>query len=69
MNHMSLNCVSCGACEDACPAGIPIAQIFSAVADRTQKAFGYQAGLDLEQKPPLVTFLKDELEDDHVQDH
>ncbi|MCX6650187.1 MAG: (Fe-S)-binding protein [Methanomassiliicoccales archaeon] len=69
MNHMSLNCVSCGACEDACPAGIPIAQIFAAVADRTQKAFGYQAGLDLGQRPPLITFLEEELEGDHVQGH
>lgn len=62
MNHMSLNCVSCGACEDACPAGIPIAQLFAMVSDRTQKAFGYRAGMDREQRPPLITFLEKELE-------
>lgn len=62
MNHMSLNCVSCGACEDACPAGVPIAQLFAMVSDRTQSAFKYRAGMDRQQRSPLITFLEKELE-------
>jgi len=67
MNHMSLNCVSCGACEDACPAGVPIAQVFAMVSDRTQRAFGYRAGMDRKQRPPLITFLEEELEGEDEQ--
>jgi len=65
MNHMSLNCVSCGACGDACPAGIPIDQIFAMVGDRTRAVFDYQSGLDVNERPPMITYMEQELEGDH----
>jgi formate dehydrogenase subunit beta len=61
MMHMSLSCVSCGSCEDACPMSIPVAQIFSMVADETQALFDYVAGRCLEESLPLKTFKEDEL--------
>jgi formate dehydrogenase subunit beta len=60
MSHMVLSCVSCGACEDACPVSIPVGKIFSWVADETQLAFGYSAGMELGEPLPLQSFLKDE---------
>lgn len=60
MSHMVLSCVSCGACEDACPASIPVGKVFSWVADETQPAFGYSAGADWGEPLPLQSFLKDE---------
>jgi formate dehydrogenase subunit beta len=60
MSHMVLSCVSCGACEDACPMSIPVGKIFSWVADETQPAFNYSAGMDWGEPLPLQSFLKDE---------
>jgi len=68
MTHMSLSCVSCGSCEDACPMSIPVAQVFSMIADETQELFNYNAGRSLEDPLPLKAYKEDELremEDDH----
>ena len=61
MMHMSLSCVSCGACEDACPMSIPVAQIFSMVADETQGSFDYVSGRDPNESLPLVAYKEEEL--------
>jgi formate dehydrogenase subunit beta len=60
-SHMALSCVSCGACEDACPMDIPVGQVFSLMADRAQEALGYVAGRSLEDALPLVDYEMDEL--------
>ncbi|MGB7297375.1 MAG: (Fe-S)-binding protein [Candidatus Aminicenantales bacterium] len=60
MSHMVLSCVSCGACEDACPVSIPVGKVFSWVADETQPAFNYSAGMHWGESLPLQSFLKDE---------
>jgi formate dehydrogenase subunit beta len=61
MAHMSLSCVSCGACEDACPADIRIAQLFSMVGDETRKLFEYRPGTNAAEPVPLATYQEDEL--------
>jgi len=60
-SHMILSCVSCGTCEDACPMSIPVAQVFSLLADRAQETLGYVAGRSLEDPLPLATYEMDEL--------
>ncbi len=60
MAHVGLTCVSCGACEDACPASIPIAQILSYVGDRVQAAFGYLPGNDVGEPVPLIKIEAEE---------
>ncbi|MCD4777217.1 MAG: 4Fe-4S binding protein, partial [Candidatus Aegiribacteria sp.] len=61
MAHMSLSCVSCGQCSDACPVSIPVADVFSYVADQTQNTFEYIAGLNDGDPLPLRQFRKAEL--------
>ncbi|MBN2185247.1 MAG: hypothetical protein JW746_07960 [Candidatus Krumholzibacteriota bacterium] len=61
MTHMSLSCVSCGFCTDACPTGIPVAEIFSYMADITQPTFEYIAGKNNGEPLPLRKFEKKEL--------
>jgi formate dehydrogenase subunit beta len=63
MSHMALSCVSCGACEDACPMSIPVAQVFTAVGDQVQDYFKYVPGREKEESPPLQIFLEDEFGD------
>ncbi|MFO7889078.1 MAG: 4Fe-4S dicluster domain-containing protein [bacterium] len=60
MSHMSLSCVSCGLCTDACPVSIPVAEIFSYVSNNTQEKFGYKSGQDKEEPIPLKTFKLEE---------
>lgn len=60
MSHMSLSCVSCGLCTDACPVSIPVADLFSYVADRTQDTFNYRSGKDKEEPVPLKTYREEE---------
>ena len=60
MLHMSLSCVSCGMCEDACPMAIPVAQVFTLVGDRNQEAFNYVPGRSVDEPLPLTTFKEGE---------
>jgi len=60
MSHMVLSCVACGACEDACPMSIPVAQIFTLVGDQTQKDFHYVPGRNRGEPLPLQDFVEDE---------
>jgi formate dehydrogenase subunit beta len=61
--HMSTACVGCGQCSNACPNDIPVMELFRTVAHRTQAAFGYLAGRDIEEKPPLSEFREKEFEE------
>ncbi len=61
MSHMSLSCVSCGLCTDACPVSIPVAEIFSYVAHNTQKQFSYSSGENKGEPIPLKTFKLEEV--------
>ena len=63
MLHMSLSCVSCGTCEDACPMSIPVAQVFSMIADRNQEAFQYVPGRSREEPLPLRVYQEEELQE------
>jgi len=58
--HMSTACVGCGQCSNACPNDIPVMEVFRTVAHHTQQAFGYEAGRDLEEAPPLSVFKESE---------
>lgn len=60
MSHMILSCVSCGACEDACPMNIPVSQVFSLVADDAQQLFDYKAGRDEQEPLPAVEYCEEE---------
>jgi formate dehydrogenase subunit beta len=47
---------------------IPVAQLFSMIADETQGLFDYVSGRSLEEPIPLIAYREDELhqmEDDH----
>ena len=61
--HMSLACVGCGQCSNACPNDIPVMELFRTIAHRTQKGFDYEAGRSLEENPPLSEFREDEFKE------
>ncbi len=60
MLHISMSCVGCGTCEDACPMSLPISQIYSNVADKVQEMFDYKSGVDLAEPRPLTTYEPEE---------
>jgi formate dehydrogenase subunit beta len=63
MAHMSTACVGCGQCSNACPNNIPLVELFRAIAHRTQRAFGYEAGRSIDERPPLSEFREHEFEE------
>lgn len=60
MAHMTLSCVSCGQCTDACPVFIPVASVFGYMADQVQTVFEYRAGVNDGVAVPLRRFQEDE---------
>ncbi|HXL03681.1 MAG TPA: 4Fe-4S dicluster domain-containing protein [Bacillota bacterium] len=62
MNHMSLSCVACGMCEEACPVDIRLFPLFARIARRTQGIMEYTPGRSPEDPLPFTTFREDELE-------
>ncbi len=60
LNHMSLSCVGCGMCTEACPSELPVGMVFRAIGQRVQSTFEYAPGRSVEDPLPLVTFKADE---------
>ncbi|MCE5208047.1 MAG: 4Fe-4S dicluster domain-containing protein [Chloroflexi bacterium] len=60
MNHMVLSCVGCGMCTEACPAELPVGQVFRTIGQRVQTTFDYLPGRSLDEPLPLITFKADE---------
>lgn len=63
MFHVSQTCVGCGACEEACPQGIPLTRYFKGNSERLQSIFSYISGRSVDEVIPYVTFQEDELKD------
>jgi ferredoxin len=49
--HHAGRCTLCGACEAACPQGLPLMLLNAWVAECVEKEFGHRTGYDLEEKP------------------
>ena len=62
MTHMGASCIGCGACEEACPSGIPLLKIFQLTGSNVQKLFDYVPGRRLEDELPPAAFKEDELQ-------
>ena len=52
--HLSDTCVACGACQDACPVGIPLLTLQLLMRRRLQERYAYEAGLEADRKSPLL---------------
>lgn len=58
--HLAGRCVDCGACDRACPMGVNVRKLSRKVAKDVKELFGYEAGVKLEEPPPLCTFKADD---------
>ncbi|MEZ4551145.1 MAG: 4Fe-4S dicluster domain-containing protein [Desulfobacterales bacterium] len=61
--HMSLSCVGCGQCSNACPNDIPVMELFRTTAFDVQNAFDYEPGRDRDDPLPLSVFREKEFTD------
>ncbi|NLY41900.1 MAG: 4Fe-4S dicluster domain-containing protein [Desulfovibrionales bacterium] len=60
VSHLAGRCTECGECERACPVDIPLMLLRRFMNKQVQDVFEHQAGTDLEQTPPLLTFKVEE---------
>jgi formate dehydrogenase subunit beta len=61
--HVAGRCVDCGECERVCPMGIPLRSLNKKVEKDILELFGYTAGIDVEQQPPLTTYQASDLDE------
>ena len=60
--HCAGRCTDCGACERACPQGIKVRQFTKKLEKDCLDMFGWEAGMSLDERPPLDTFKIDDPE-------
>ena len=58
--HLAGRCTECGECERACPMDIPILSLRQKLNREIKELFDYEAGVDPEAVPPLLTFKVEE---------
>jgi len=61
--HCAGRCTDCGACERVCPVGIKMRQFTKKLNKDAQEIFEWEAGLTLDQRPPLDVYLPDDYND------
>ncbi|MCD6561294.1 MAG: 4Fe-4S dicluster domain-containing protein [Deltaproteobacteria bacterium] len=61
--HCAGRCTDCGACERACPMDIPVRQFTKKLNKDVQELFSWEAGLSLDQRPPLDVYRPDDYND------
>ncbi len=55
--HLAGRCVECGECERVCPMGIPVNKLKRKINLDMKELFGYEPGVNLEDKPPATTLV------------
>jgi ferredoxin len=59
--HGAGRCIECGECERACPVDIPLMELNRKLIKDMNELYGeYEAGLDAENEPPLLTYRPDD---------
>jgi ferredoxin len=61
--HCAGRCTDCGACERACPVGIPVRQFTKKLNKDAEEFFSWEAGLTLDSRPPLDVYRPDDYND------
>jgi len=61
--HCAGRCTDCGACERSCPVGIKMRILTKKLEKDCLEMFQWEAGLDIEQRPPLDTYKPEDPED------
>jgi len=54
--HCAGRCTDCGACERACPVGIPMRQLTKKLEKDAKELFDWEAGMALDTRPALDTY-------------
>ncbi|MEM2088649.1 MAG: 4Fe-4S dicluster domain-containing protein [Thermoproteota archaeon] len=64
--HMAGRCVECGACEAACPVGIPLTKLYRELNEWFRENYNYVPGRSLEEEPPTLVFKEGEKVEEYV---
>ena len=58
--HQTGRCVSCGACERACPMDIKMTYLTDKLNDDMRELYGFEVGASEEAQPPFAAFTLDD---------
>ena len=60
--HLAGRCVECGACENTCASGVDVRYLIREVTGFVKELYDYEAGLDPEKMPAMLTYRSDDKE-------
>lgn len=58
--HTAGRCVDCGACSRVCPMNVELRMLNKKTEKDVKELYGYEAGTNLEELPPMATFKIDD---------